>query len=814
MSGEDRILPSLFSQVVAFQHIAPQVEVYQRLKVFWLIAVICGCLGLFGNRLSTNQAQNDNPKTPADSPCLASATNSSLGRRRQRRSSSDDGGTVCEEVAASYSRFSSDQQRDESNFDQQRKCREAADRNGHRILPELEYADEAVSGTKLRREGLDALLRDAEAGDFNVLYFHSLSRLARESVITMPTLKRLVYVFNVRIISVTEGIDSARDNWEVIASIMSLLHERYIKELAENVFRGQEGAVLAGLCVGDYRFGYTSEPIPGSESTRRGKSAKPRMTYVIDDVTSPWVIRIFNWYVKDRRTLSWITRELNRRGAPKDHRSSTKHWRHQQVADLLASVKYVGIWPWGEMRNTRDPETGAIRQEPRPEEECEKWTRQFPHLRIIEDDVFAEAQTLLQENYEKYAADRDSKGKLNWKRRGGAGAPPRHLLSGLIKCAACCSTFHVGGANGKYLFCPGYHKGVCSCQTTLRRDRAERMILDEIGKRILVDPVWSKAVFDQTLKSWRQREQQVPFELASVERALADTDRKIVRLVDRIENGFDDPDVKRRLEDRRTERRHLVKKIEHLKRANEIRGPEPNEEWLHEKLRQLGECLSGGTPAAAYALRDLVGGAITVAEIREEGRQRFYLQGRFAISTHSVTDLVAGDRSDAEGNENAAESRGEEILIDFVAPNLLDEDAEKAKQLYDQGLMNLDIAKQLGCSKSQVTKLIKHWFTSRGQQMPDGRGRRATLKRKHSEPPLYQRISEQVKSLCDEGLLLGDIASTLQCDIGTVRSAMAFWHESRGLQTPDGRTRRKTLIRKVSKPFSEQDRGSETGDVA
>jgi hypothetical protein len=230
-------------------------------------------------------------------------------------------------------------------------------------------------------------------------------------------LKRLVYSYGIRIISVTEGIDSARDNWEVIASIMSLLHERYIKELAENVFRGQEGAVLAGLCVGDYRFGFTSEPIPGSETTRCGRNAKPRTSYVIDEVTAPWVIRIFHWFVKERRSLTWITRELNRRAAPKDHRASTPHWRHQQIADLLACVKYVGIWPWGERRNVRDPETGRIRQEDRTEEECERWTRNFPHLRIVDQATFDSAQEFLQENYERFAENRRSDGCL----RGGDG---------------------------------------------------------------------------------------------------------------------------------------------------------------------------------------------------------------------------------------------------------------------------------------------------------------------------------------------------------------------------------------------------------
>jgi transposase len=658
------------------------------------------------------------------------------------------------------------------------------------------------------------MLRGAEAGDFQVLYLFSLSRLARESVITMPILKRLVYVYKVRVISVTEGIDTDRDNWEMIASVMSLLHERYVKELAENVFRGQEGAVLAGLCVGDYRFGYTSEPIPGSEATRRGRHAKPRMTYVIDDMTAPWVVRIFHWFVKEQQSLRRITRELNRRGAPKDHRSTTEHWHHQQVADLLASPKYVGFWAWGESKNTRDPETGKIRQDPRSDEECEKWTRQFPHLRIIDDETFEKAQQLLQENYEKHVASRRSNGTLHWKQRGSADCPPRHLLSGLIKCAECGSTFHVGGAHGKYLFCPRYQKGICSCKTTLQRDRAQRMILSEIGRRILADPVWFRAVYDQTLKSWQRHEQQVPKELVSAGRALADTEQKLTRLVDSIENGHDDPDVKRRLDERRAERRDLSETIKRLKQASEHCGPPPDEDWVRERLEQLGATLNGDTPAAAYALRGLVGGSIVVTEIREDDRKRFYLQGRFTLCTNLLADAVASQCTGGEDNESGTANVTEDIMIDFVDPNPLDAESERAKELYDEGLMNVEIHEQLGYSKSKVTKLLKHWFESRGQQKPDGRSRRSKLKRKHSEPPLYQRISNEVKRLCDGPWLLGEIAAQLNCDPNTVTKALAFWHESRGLEVPDGRTRRKTLDRKVPKPRTEAEDEDDTEDTA
>ena len=60
----------------------------------------------------------------------------------------------------------------------------------------------------------------------------------------------------------------------------------------------------------------------------------------------------------------------------------------------------------------------------------------------------------------------------------------------------------------------------------------------------------------------------------------------------------------------------------------------------------------------------------------------------------------------------------------FRDATLLDTQSEEAKQLYDQGMMNVEIARQLGMSKSRVTKVLKHWFESRGMSKPDGRARR------------------------------------------------------------------------------------------
>lgn len=706
-------------------------------------------------------------------------------------------------LCASYARFSSDMQRDESISDQQRKCHEKAAANGHAISRQLEFSDQAVSGTKRHRDGLDAMLAAAEAGKLQVLYFHSLSRLSRESVITLPLLKQLVYNYGVRVISVTEGIDSDDTAWELIAHIMSIVHEQYLKDLAENVLRGQEGAVLAGLSVGDYCFGYTSAPVPGTEQGRRGRNTKPRKMYIIDAATAPWVARIFRWFVHERQSVRWIARELNRLGAPKDHRATTKEWRHQYLPKLLRNRKYIGCWPWGEKKNVRDPLTGKVRQKDRSPEECEKWLRHLPHLQLIDNEIFQEAQRLLDINDEVSAVNRKEKGKFNGSKPGASGRHPCHLLSQLIVCGHCGRTFYVGGTGGKYLFCPGYHMGLCGCQTQLRRDRGQGMILKEIGQRILANPAWRQRVLEETVKAWNAQEAAIPTELAAARRSLAEVEQKIANILDRMEGGRGGPELDDRLAQRRLEKRDLTEQVERLQRADQGRPPAPTETWVDERLNDLGDVLAQGTPAAAHALRNLVGGKIVVTEIRQPGRERHYLQGRFTVTTKAVVEMLVGPTDERwAGPEHASGDHSEEIVIDFREPPEIESLSERAKQLYDQGVMNAQIAKELGCARNYVTKLLKFWFESRGLKMPDGRSRRSTLQQKHLEPPVYQQIADEAMALYQQGMLLQDVANTLQVDRNTITAVIRWWHETRGLPVPDGRTRRKDLDVKTSRTIA------------
>ena len=203
------------------------------------------------------------------------------------------------------------------------------------------------------------------------------------------------------------------------------------------------------------------------------------------------------------------------------------------------------------------------------------------------------------------------------------------------------SAFYVGGARGQYLICPAFRNGLCGCRTMLPRDLAKRLILEEIDRRILTDEPWRRAVHEQALKAWNDFESTVPAELSAAQKQLAAVEQKIARMVDQIEDGLDDPDVKKRLAERRKEKEQIVRSIAKLRNATTSRPPKPTPEWMDEQLRNLHQVLSTGTPAAAIVLGNLIGDVV-VSEVSRPGRKRPFLRGDFVLRTRSVVNAING----------------------------------------------------------------------------------------------------------------------------------------------------------------------------
>lgn len=775
-SGGHGILSALFSLVVDLQWFVTQVLRWLQLNLLRQLLVSWGCLRLFGKRLSTVSAHL--------LFCQAKGASAPSAEQLAEENADPEATLYSGPRCACYSRYSSALQDKNSIEEQQHQCAQSALRNNHQISAELQFVDEAISGTKLERSGLNALLEAAKHQKFDVVYFFSLSRLARESVIGMRILKELVYVHEVRFISVSEGIDSQNDNWTLISSIQSIQHEQYVKSLAADVHRGQEQNVLNGKAVGDHCFGYRSEPIPGTQPNRTGKQPKQ---YAIDPQQAQWVKNIFSWYVDEERSIRWITRELNRVQVQKPHRSSKPKWHHDIVRRILRNTKYIGIWPWGEKKNTRNPLTGQIRQESRPAQETKKWTRKFPELRIIADEVFYTAQDMLARNEQQCAKHRQTDGKL-------LGSPQARkrsasYLSGLIECAACGGKFYIGGTNGRYLFCPNHRLGKCNCRTQLPLQLAEKLIVEQLSKLLLKEEDWKLLVYQTLIKSFQNQQTRLPQQLKEKRRQLDQVKHNLERLMDLVEAGSPASCMLERIHSREQEQAQLQRELKHLEQESSHPLPQPSIAWVEDQLHRTAAMLREGSPSAARALRRLVGEKVVVEELPHPYRQRKYFRGRFRPQ---VSAALAAYRAWCHPNEVEELPISDEIVIDFLEP---DQDRilmEQAAELESQGYTDRRIGEELGCSKAKIRKLRQRRACDRGQECNGHR-----KKRGREEPAYYERITEPVMDLYDQGLPLSKIASEIGCDRNTITKVVRRWHEQQGLVVPDGRNRRKQLNQKA-----------------
>ena len=160
---------------------------------------------------------------------------------------------------AFYGRFSSDNQRETSIDDQFRIVERWAERHEHRIV--ARFSDSATSGANIKQlAGLQSALDQAvtKPRPFEAITVDQLSRLSRDVGDTDAMVKRLRF-FGLRIIAVSDNIDTADETTKISVTVKSLVNELYLDDLRKTTKRGLDGQFLKGFSTGGRTYGYRSE---------------------------------------------------------------------------------------------------------------------------------------------------------------------------------------------------------------------------------------------------------------------------------------------------------------------------------------------------------------------------------------------------------------------------------------------------------------------------------------------------------------------------------------------------------------------------
>ena len=364
---------------------------------------------------------------------------------------------------ALYARYSSDSQRDASIEDQLRLCRLHAERQGWTVVDS--YSDRAISGASLLRPGIQELIQDAGRGRFDVLLAEAMDRLSRDQEDIAGLFKRMSFA-GVRIVTLSEG-----DVSHLHVGLKGTMNALFLKDLADKTRRGQRGRVEKGKAGGGLCFGYDvvrglgtdGQPITGE---RRVNAAEAEV-----------VRRIFSEYAAGRSSRT-IAMALNREGVPgpqgREWGPSTVHGNLERRNGVLNNELYVGRLVWNRQRFLKDPDTGKRIARPNPEAE---WiVKEVPELRIIDDDLWKavrEQQALLRMKPREERVERIAE-----RRR------PKHLFSGLLRCADCGGSYTM--ISKDLLGCgTASTKGTCANRLNIRCDVLEASVLDGLRHHLM-----------------------------------------------------------------------------------------------------------------------------------------------------------------------------------------------------------------------------------------------------------------------------------------------------------------------------------------
>ena len=274
------------------------------------------------------------------------------------------------------------------------------------------------------------------------------------------------------------------------------------------------------------------------------------------------------------------------------------------------------------------------------------YTRSFPMLRLIDDDMFDEAQKMLRAR----AVVTSYPHPTPWKKA----LLPTHPLAHLIQCGICGGPYRTGGGNGQYMFCRNNRfSGTCKNRTLLRYTLAKNLVVREIETKIFKNERWIHSLCDiaRNTLAWPVRfiSDAVTEKTAKIQQLC----QNIEFLVNQIENGNNAQEIIQRLHDRRNELAVLEHELSPLcqKEVPRISAVDPR--YVKKKFADLAELLSCDKPAIGHELLEqLLDGPIMVFPRSIAGKSRKFLHGILRIQQGKILSRLIGQDVSVNTPEN------------------------------------------------------------------------------------------------------------------------------------------------------------------
>jgi len=242
----------------------------------------------------------------------------------------------------------------------------------------MEFVDNGHSGMNFERPAVQELLELVQLGRIDCIVVKDLSRLGRNILETGYYLERIFPLYRVRLISISDGFDSAEHEGGtggLDVAFKLLVHEQYSRDLSQKIKTAKRARALRGETVSkNCAFGF--------------KKVDGRLE--IDRPAAKIVRLIFKLY-QDGHGLSEIAARFHKakRPTPEEYKKRIADpsclWSASHLFPMLRDEQYIGTYVAGK---TKCVEIGSGRSVPVDKSE---WIRIPDHLPAIVDKAMFEA---------------------------------------------------------------------------------------------------------------------------------------------------------------------------------------------------------------------------------------------------------------------------------------------------------------------------------------------------------------------------------------------------------------------------------------
>jgi len=227
---------------------------------------------------------------------------------------------------AGYARVSTDSDEQFTSFEAQveyytRKIQENPEWEFVRV-----YTDEGISATNTKkRDGFNAMIADALAGEIDLIITKSVSRFARNTVDTLTTVRKLKDQ-GIEVFFEKENIYTLDAKGELLITIMSSLAQEESRSISENVAWGKRAKAANGRVYLPYKqfLGY-----------EKGSDGLPQIV----ESEAETVRMIYKLFLEGK-TPSGIARHLERSHILSP--GGKEKWQHGTIVSILTNEKYKG----------------------------------------------------------------------------------------------------------------------------------------------------------------------------------------------------------------------------------------------------------------------------------------------------------------------------------------------------------------------------------------------------------------------------------------------------------------------------------------